>query len=67
MFVECVSFVCSLPYRKVHLFVECVSFVCSLPYSKVHLFSDTDQRMHSCEDVQLYSFIRYTDMFRPLL
>ena len=31
-----------------------------------HLFSCENQEMHNCKDVQLYSFISYTGMFRSL-
>ena len=39
----------------------------SIPYIKVNLFYCMSANMHHCEDVQLYSFIYYTDMFRSLL
>ena len=29
----------------------------------VYLFSWRNQQVHNCEDIQLYSFIYYTDMF----
>ena len=33
----------------------------------IYLFSCRNQQVHNCVDVQLYSFIYYTDMFRSLL
>ena len=44
-----------------------VHFMCFITSIKVNLFSSINQQMPTCEDVQLYLFIHYTDMFRLLL
>ena len=56
------------PYQR----VMCVTirkirtFACSIPPIKM-IFSCRKLQTHNCEDVQLYSFIYYTHIFRSLL
>lgn len=44
----------------------CCIFMCSIMCSKVIYFLAETKKIHRCKDVQLYSFIPYTDMYRSL-